>query len=181
MENTETPLSKAEYNYIRLIEKADELIAKQEESLKKEKSANEQLTKQIETLNSANEISIKELTEIKSENEKLKADILETTKECQLHVDNIETQNDVLEKQIEELKTQILPKDEILFYNSCRADIILAELYKQKREFTMAELKEKQFPVMLLETEGEEPSGIETTNFKLIKNTGEKTYQLTKK
>ena len=181
MENTETPLSKAEYTYIRTIEKADELIAKQEASLKKEKSISEKLTKEVETLSSTNEISTKELTKLNSENEKLTADLLETTKECQLHVNNIEVQNDELLEQIEELKTQILTEKEMLFYHSCKADIILAELYKQKREFTIEELKEKKFPVILLETKGEEPSGMETTNFKLIKNTEQNEYQLSKK
>ena len=195
MENTETPLSKAEYNYIRTIEKGDELIAKQEESLKKEKHEKKQLTKELEELRSTNEISAKELTELKlayelvakelaelkSNHEPLKSDLEETTKECQLHIDDIEAQNDKLLEQIEELKTQILPEEEMLFYQSCKADIILAELYQQKTKFTLKELEKKKFPVVLLKTEGAEPSGIETSNFKLVKNIGENEYQLSKK
>ncbi len=90
MENTEAPLSKSEYNYIRTIEKADELIARQEEALKKEKALNEQMALELETLRSTNATSVKEASELKTEIEKLKTDLVETTKECQLHVDNIE-------------------------------------------------------------------------------------------
>jgi hypothetical protein len=181
MENTEAPLSKTEYNYIRTIEKADELIAKQDTALKQEKTANEQMSMELEAIKLAKGVSDKEITGLKSEIEKLKADLIETTKECQLHVDNIEVQNDNLMEQIEVLKGQILPEEEMLFYHSCKADIILAELYKERREFTIEELKEKKFPVVVLETDGSEPSGIETSNFKLIKNTNENEYQLSKK
>jgi hypothetical protein len=111
MENTETPLSKAEYNYIRTIEKADELIAKLTESLQKERSvnaelasANAELSKKVEVLQIENE-------KLRAENATLKADLLETTAECQLHVDNIEAQNDDVLKQNEELKAQVLPEE----------------------------------------------------------------------
>lgn len=181
MENTEAPLSKTEYNYIRTIEKADELIAKQDMALKQEKTANEQMATELETIRLAKGVSDKEIIGLKSEIEKLKADITETTKECQLHVDNIEAQNDDLLEQIEVFKTQVLSEEELLFYHSCKADIILAELYKEKEEFTIEELKEKKFPVVVLETDGSEPSGIETSNFKLIKNTNENEYKLSKK
>lgn len=181
MENTEAPLSKTEYNYIRAMEKADELIAKQEASLKNEKTENERLTKEVEKLTLANGTSSKELLEVKAENEKLKADILETTNECQVHVDDIEKQNDKLVEEMEELKNHILPEEERLFYLSCKADIILAVLYEEKEEFTTKELKEKEFPMVLLETQGSEPSGIETSNFILIKSTKENKYKLSKK
>ncbi len=59
--------------------------------------------------------------------------------------------------------------------------MILAELYREKSEFKIKELKEKKFPMTLLETDGSEPSGIETSNFKLIKNANENKYQLSKK
>ena len=188
MENSETSLSKTEYNYIRAIEKADELIAKQDEALKKqdedlkkEKLSNEQLTKQLETLNDSSGISVKELNEMKTENEKLKADLLETTKECQIHVDDIEAQNDALLEHIEELKLQILPEEEMLFYYSCKADVVLNNLYAEKEEVTLKELQENKFPMILLETEGSEPSGINTTNYMLKKSKSGNNYEIINK
>ncbi len=202
MENTESPLSKTEYNYIRTIEKADELIAKQEEALKREKTLNEQMTNELATLHSSNKASSEELTalkseyeELKKENEKLKADLLETTEECQLHVDNIEGQNDNvkaqnidlkaqnsdLREELEELRGKMLDEEEMIFYHGCKADIILAQLYEEKEELTMRDLREKQFPMALLRTVNSEPSGIETSNFKLVKKAGENKFQLSAK
>ena len=103
MENTGT-LSKTEYNYIRTIEKADELIAKQKASLEKQKSANEKLLKEIETLKSENEISAKELKSVKVENE------------------NLKTEKDVLKKQIAkekvEIKTEEKPEEKIIYFKN---------------------------------------------------------------
>lgn len=191
MEATEK-LSKAEYQYLRTIEKSEELILALETQLQKKESANEQLIKETETLKSSNENFVKELNTLITDKEettkafqiqieKLNSDLEETTKECQAHITDIEAQNDVLEKNLEELKIQILPEDEMRFYHCCKADIILAELYRQKRTFTLEELKEKNFPVGLLEVKETEPSGIETANFKLIKSTGENVYKLLKK
>ena len=45
-------------------------------------------------------------------NEQLKKDLEETTAECQCHIDNVEAQHDELENQIEELKSQVPPKED---------------------------------------------------------------------
>ena len=185
MESTET-LSKAEFQYIRTIEKSEELILKLEAALQKEKSANEELIKETETLKGANEIFSKELNELKTEKEEttkalqiqietLNADLEETTKECQANITDIEGQNDAL-------KIQILPEEEMRFYYCCKADMILAELYRQKRTFSLDELKQNNFPLVLLEVKDQTPSAFETSNFKLlVKNAKENLYQLIKK
>lgn len=118
METTET-LSKAEYQYLKNIEKLEQLTEKLEAALAKEKSANAELTSKLEALQGQHDTIKTEHSELSAANENLKkeieqhkADLDETTKECQLHVDNMESQNDELEKQIQELKAHILPEEE---------------------------------------------------------------------
>jgi len=188
-------LSKQEYLYLQTIEKQNILI----EHLKKEtealRSANEiptkalteikatveQMTKELETLKGTHEEVAKELTQIKPAHEQLKADLEETTKESQAHVDNIESQNDDLLKQIEELNKQVLTPEEMLFFYGAKADLIFAELFPQKSILNLRDLREKKFPMVLLESnrDGKEPSvvGVTTTNFRLIR-TGINQYQL---
>jgi len=143
------------------------------------KPAYELMAKELETVKGAHELMAKELTELKSTHEPLKADLEETTKESQAHVDNIECQNDDLLKQIEDLKEQVLTSEEMLFFQGCKADIILAELFQQKKILNLRDLREKKFPMTLLEPVGNEPSGVTTTNFRLIR-TGVNAYQLFK-
>jgi len=164
---TEVLKSANEISAKELIEQksANEVMAKEKEILQ---SANEISGKELETLKGTHELAVKELLEVKAENEKLKADL----PEYQVQINDIEAQIDELEK-------KVISKEDRLLLNGTKADLILAEVFSQQRKFTTEELQQKKFPMVLLESNGKEPSGVTTTNFSLIK-TGENEYQLSK-
>ena len=84
------PLSKKEFAYIRQQEKSEALIAILEAKLLNKESENVELVKKAEVLT--------------LENDQLKADLEETTEECQKYVDDIEAQNDEVQKENDKLK-----------------------------------------------------------------------------
>lgn len=110
-------LSKKEFAYIRQQEKSEAVIVAQDAKIENLALQNAELIKKAEMLTVENEkLSNSELAKkvetLTSENEQLKADLEETTRECQTHIDNVEAQHDELEKKIGEHKPKITSNGE---------------------------------------------------------------------
>ncbi len=151
-------LTKTEYQYLENISKLEELTYKLEGKVSFLESENRKLT---------------------DSNEMLKEECAETLAECQEHVNDIEIQNDILEKQIEDQKKLSLTENEITFYYGCKADIIMSSAFnKGLSVLTFDILKESKFPDVLLNDKNFD--GLITSNFKLTKVKGESNFTLIK-
>ena len=144
MTDTET-LTKTEYNYLHAIEKQNLLIEKLKE-------VNTSLAEENKVL--------------KTEHEAFKNEVENSVHDCQHEID---TEISKHEKEIADLKSKILPDTEMQFYFLSKADVILWNLLKQNKSvMTTDELKQLNFPMVLLDKTNGEQIGIRTSNFSLV-------------
>lgn len=184
MNESET-LTKMEYEFLTTIEKQNSLIEKLKLALEAEKKSLESF--KAETAGAENDsIALKTDIEI------LKKELGEEIAEAQTYIVEVEKLNDTHkilneglkqlneshEKTIAEMKKNILPAAEILFWQAAKADVVLQKIAAQKKFLlSIDELSMAEFPIGLFEKDS---SGIETTNYRLEK-VNDQQYKLTRK
>lgn len=169
-------LSKQEYQYLKNIEKLEQLVEKLEAKGKEQTRTERQLTARVDELEN-------EINEHSEEHEKqdnlihglkrsnsnyidrdrsLNAQLAESVKEATKLRDILYEKN----KKIELLENKALSEKELLFYYACKADLVLSEFVKQKKlNILPEELKSKGFSPLLIEQIMKEP--MVTSNYTL--------------
>lgn len=175
----ENTVTRSELQYIKNIEKLEQLTEKQEAKLVSQEAALSLNTKEIESLKLTlaekdNEIEIlkQSFTGKEKEIAKLNAELEEAHTHCVEH----QNANDELANHVEELHSKMMTDEDYQLFLGAKADVIFSTLYEQKRTFSMEELKENNFPMEIFEISKE---GVQTTNF-LLSKLNENEYKLSK-
>ncbi len=174
-------ITKSEFKYLSLIDKLEQTVEKLEDKNKQTEKENAELLSKLDAAKKENVVLTTTNESLAKKIDELEIECNDTVHQCQEHVNDIEGQHDVLEQQIAELKKQILPDDEMLFYYGCRADTIMEDAFNNGTlVLTPDYLKEKKFPDVLLTDKDFDGIIITTTNFKLTKSKDENNFTLTK-